>query len=118
MDTNEVILLQTLDYFRKKIEVLEGESYRADELDFCYNSLHADYIKKCAEYNALKTSYDKLAEDYNDLSADLHQSASDYKEKIKDLETELILDRKNIEVLIEESKDWKDKCKYYSDKII
>lgn len=118
MDTNEVILLQTLDYFRKKIEVLEGESYRADELDFCYNSLHADYIKKCAEYNALKTSYDKLAEDYDDLSADLHQSASDYKEKIKDLETELILDRKNIEVLIEESKDWKDKCEYYSDKII
>lgn len=62
MDTNEVILLQTLNYFRKKIEALEGESYRADELDFCYNSLHEDYVKKCAEYNALEVSYDKLAE--------------------------------------------------------
>lgn len=88
MDTNEVILLQTLNYFRKKVETLEGESYRADELDFCYNSLHADYIKKCAEYNALKTSYDKLAEDYDDLSADLHQSTDDYKEKINALEEE------------------------------
>ena len=62
MDTNEVILLQTLDYFRKKVETLEGESYRADELDFCYNSLHEDYVKKCAEYNALEVSYNKLAE--------------------------------------------------------
>ena len=86
--TGEVILLQTLDYFRKKVEALEGESYRADELDFCYNSLHEDYVKKCAEYNALKTSYDKLAEDYDDLSADLHQSADDYKEKINVLEEE------------------------------
>ena len=86
--TGEVILLQTLDYFRKKVEALEGESYRADELDFCYNSLHEDYVKKCAEYNALKTSYDRLAEDYDDLSADLHQSAGDYKEKINVLEEE------------------------------
>lgn len=86
--TGEVILLQTLDYFRKKVEALEGESYRADELDFCYNSLHEDYVKKCVEYNALKTSYDKLAEDYDDLSADLHQSVDDYKEKINTLEEE------------------------------
>lgn len=86
--TGEVILLQTLDYFRKKVEALEGETYKADELDFCYNSLHEDYVKKCAEYNALKTSYDRLAEDYDDLSADLHQSADNYKEKINVLEEE------------------------------
>ena len=86
--TGEVILLQTLDYFRKKVEALEGESYRADELDFCYNSLHQDYVEKCNEYSALKKSYDELAEDYDDLSADRHQSADDYKEKINALEEE------------------------------
>ena len=86
--TGEVILLQTLDYFRKKIEALEGESYRADELDFCYNSLHEDYVKKCAEYNALKTSYDRLENDYANLSAELYQSLNDYKKKIIDLEKE------------------------------
>lgn len=86
--TGEVILLQTLDYFRKKIEALEGESYRADELDFCYNSLHEDYVKKCAEYNALKTSYDRLENDYANLSTELYQSLNDYKKKIIDLEKE------------------------------
>ena len=71
--TGEVILLQTLDYFRKKVEALEGESYRADELDFCYNSLHEDYVKKCAEYTALEVSYNKLAEAAEDEIANLKE---------------------------------------------
>lgn len=61
--TGEVILLQTLEYFRKKVEALEGETYKADEPDVVsYNNLYEDYVKKCAEYNALEVSYNKLAE--------------------------------------------------------
>lgn len=65
--TGEVILLQTLEYFRKKVEALEGETYRADELDFCYNSLHEDYVQKCAEYNALNKTYEAFNEDFNKM---------------------------------------------------
>lgn len=86
--TGEVILLQTLDYFRKKIEALEGETYRADELDFCYNSLHEDYVKKCAEYNALEVSYNKLAEVAAIEVEELKAEVAKLKKEIVDLEEE------------------------------
>lgn len=86
--TGEVILLQTLEYFRKKVEALEGETYRADELDFCYNSLHEDYVKKCAEYNALEVSYNKLAEVAAVEVEELKAEVAKLKKEIVDLEEE------------------------------
>ena len=83
--TGEVILLQTLDYFRKKVEALEGETYRADEPDIvCYNNLYEDYVEKCAEHDALAVSYNKLAEVAEAEIEKLKKEVKDWQDKFED----------------------------------
>lgn len=87
--TGEVILLQTLDYFRQKTVELEGATYRANELNEVYEALHKDYVQKCAEYNALNKTYEAFNADFDKMCEERDAAVAEaiyLRENYKELE--------------------------------
>lgn len=105
--TGEVILLQTLDYFRQKTVELEGATYRVNELNEVYDALHKDYVQKCAEYNALNKTYEAFSADFDKMCVERDAAVA---------AANCLRDDYN--VLIEESESWKGKYEYQYDKLL
>ena len=105
--TGEVILLQTLDYFRQKTVELEGATYRVNELNEVYDALHKDYVQKCAEYNALNKTYEAFSADFDKMCVERDAAV-----------TAANCLRDDYNVLVEESESWKGKYEYQYDKLL
>lgn len=105
--TGEIVLLQTLDYFRQRVIELEGAVYETNELNKVYDALHKDYVQKCAEYNALNKTYEAFNADFDKMCEERDAAV-----------TEAIYLRENYKVLAEETEDWKSKYENQYDKLV
>ena len=97
--TGEVILLQALDYFRKKTEYLEDAVINHGELNEVYEALHGDYIEEKKKNAALNKSYDELFNDATELQNELNEA----KAKLEIQEERERLLRANHDALREEN---------------